>query len=278
MGNIVFQKELKGYSGCKIFIVENGDTRFVRKFSSDEKYNERLQSQCKKQAECSFARVPKVINSGIIDGLFYFDMEYMRGKLLSEYLLQIPASELESMISRLFKLLEHSDSSKNINAENISKIREKIDSLRYLTKQYTNLIPIFKHLDSCNWIGIDTKDCHGDLTLENIIILPNEDFVLIDFLDSFVNCSAIDAAKILQDLLIRWSYRNKKLTTYDDIRLYTACDMFLKKLKFAGETVYRNAIDMLMLNILRIYPYLKDNKTQLFLDNAVKILLERYTK
>ena len=88
-----YQKELKGYSGCKIFIVENADARFVRKFSSDEKYNERLQAQCTKQAQCSFAKVPKVLNSGTLNGLFYFDMEYMRGKLLSEHLLQVPASE-----------------------------------------------------------------------------------------------------------------------------------------------------------------------------------------
>lgn len=272
-----YQKELKGYSGCKIFIIENENTRFVRKFSSDEKYNERLQAQCNKQAQCSFAKVPKVLDSGFQNGLFYFDMEYMRGKLLSEYLLQVPAFDLDNVISRLFKLVSPTLSNNN-NPEVVSKIREKIDSLRYLTAQYKNLISVFEHLDSCQWFGIDSNDCHGDLTLENIIVLPNGDFVLIDFLDSFVNCSAIDTAKILQDLLVRWSYRNKKLTTYDDIRLYTACDIFIDKLKQAHANVYRNSIDMLILNILRIYPYLKDEQTQLFLDNAVKKLLERYTK
>ena len=80
---------LGGYSGCKILLIEeeSGCGGFVRKISSSKDYNIRLIEQKEKQKVFSsvIVRVPSVLDDGYTeDGLYYFDMEYIRGIALSE--------------------------------------------------------------------------------------------------------------------------------------------------------------------------------------------------
>ena len=92
---------------------------------------------------------------------------------------------------------------------------------------------------------------------------------MIDFLDSFAESPAVDIAKSLQDIFLRWSYRYRVLSVNEDIRLSDVCDVFLGLL--GRDTVLKKAVfDILLVNLLRIYPYIKDEKTRLFLDAATK--------
>ena len=261
---------LKGYSGCKILLVEAPEKSFIRKVSSDCAYNERLLKQCRKQSMCGFGKTPRVLGSGYVDGLFFFDMQYVRGATLSEYLLQVPATYLKRTVEKIYNAASHGYSADGgSGAEIQTAVRAKIESLRCLQNAHANLAEVFEYLDSLSWSGIRAGDCHGDMTLENIIVDSSGEFYMIDFLDSFAESPVVDIAKTLQDIFLRWSYRYRTLSVYEDIRLSDACDVFLGLL--GRDAALKKAVfDILLVNLLRIYPYIKDEKTRLFLDAATK--------
>ncbi len=263
---------LKGYSGCKILLVDAPEKSFIRKISSDCAYNERLLKQCRKQSMCGFGKTPRVFGSGYVDGLFFFDMQYVRGATLAEYLLQVPATYLKATVEKIYSAAAHGycvGGNNGICAEIQTSIRGKIESLRRLQSAYANLTEVLEYLDSLSWSGIRVGDCHGDMTLENIIVDSAGEFYMIDFLDSFAESPVVDIAKILQDIFLRWSYRYRTLSVYEDIRLSDACDVFLGLLG-RDASLKKTAFDILLVNLLRIYPYIKDEKTRVFLDAATK--------
>lgn len=263
---------LKGYSGCKILLVDAPEKSFIRKISSDRAYNERLLKQCRKQSMCGFGKTPRVFGSGYVDGLFFFDMQYVRGATLAEYLLQVPATYLKATVEKIYSAAAHGycvGGNNGICAEIQTSIRGKIESLRRLQSAYANLTEVLEYLDSLSWSGIRVGDCHGDMTLENIIVDSAGEFYMIDFLDSFAESPVVDIAKILQDIFLRWSYRYRTLSVYEDIRLSDACDVFLGLLG-RDVSLKKTAFDILLVNLLRIYPYIKDEKTRVFLDAATK--------
>jgi len=55
-----------------------------------------------------------------------------------------------------------------------------------------------------NEMEIPIGKCHGDLTLSNI--LYNGKFIIIDFLDSFIETPIMDIVKIKQDTKYGWSF------------------------------------------------------------------------
>ena len=72
-------KTLIGHSGCNIELIKKRNLTFVRKTSSEKKYNERLKNQFLKQKKfkSKFVFTPKVFDSGYRNGLFYFEMEFI---------------------------------------------------------------------------------------------------------------------------------------------------------------------------------------------------------
>lgn len=123
------------------------------------------------------------------------------------------------------------------------------------------------------WDYIQHSQCHGDLTLENIIV-SNNDLYLIDFLDSFYDSWQIDIAKILQDIEIFWHYRKDKMDNNLFIRLLVLKRILLKKLiKIKdGEKIIESIYHILLLNLLRILPYTKDESTYDFLQGCFVFL------
>jgi hypothetical protein len=65
-------KELKGHSGCHVFLCERGNTRFVKKLSGAAGYAQRLEQQMLKQRDFEHAwiRKPSVYEFGTEDDLF----------------------------------------------------------------------------------------------------------------------------------------------------------------------------------------------------------------
>ena len=125
----------------------------------------------------------------------------------------------------------------------------------------------FSLLEKYNFSSIPSTPCHGDLTLENILIDNAGNIYLIDFLDSFANSWYVDAAKILQDLEVGWSWRDERSNMNLEIRRAIALKYFKSYLiRYEALTpVYY----VLLLNLLRILPYAKDEKTSNFLYNSL---------
>ena len=85
----------------------------------------------------------------------------------------------------------------------------------------------------------------------------------------------IDVAKLLQDIDLGWSYRHQERNYNLNLRLATAKQALLNNL-YAMENGKWNVITIyhiLLLNVLRIYPYAKDQTTILFLNNALESIL-----
>ena len=56
------------------------------------------------------------------------------------------------------------------------------------------------------YISIPVGDCHGDLTMSNIIFWVGK-YISYRFLPSFIETPLWDVVKLEQDLIMGWSYR-----------------------------------------------------------------------
>ena len=265
---------LKGHSGCKIFLIENTDQgSIVRKISKDLAYNERLKLQCEKQncfqAPIAAIHAPKILSCGVnSDGHFFFDMEYIKGKTLSEHLLDIDDNEIANVVNKLTFSLKYSSNEANGFVQRI--FIAKINSL----SQKIN-VPLAREaldfLADYDWKNFPQSPCHGDFTTENIIV-SNGEIYLIDFLDSFYDSFILDFADLLQDVQLLWHYRFEELNTKTKRNLKLFGELLLEKIK-AHNIALRDLYCALLLKLIRIYPYVKDSATADFLDKNIESLL-----
>lgn len=265
-------KNLSGYSGCKILLCRNDKNIFVKKVSASVEYNSRLKKQFIKQKRFKIENVstPQIYNYGIYNGLFFFDMEYVRSQTFSEKVPTISTFEVKQYIEMLFSSLPISQGIIKKSTHNI--FINKIKSLDEQNKEKTDIEK--KAFSLClkkDYSKIPITPCHGDLTLENIMITENKRLYLIDFLDSFCNSYYFDVAKLLQDIELKWSYRNKPKDTNREIRLLIAKEMLINHFRMLpnGQEILRDIYYVLLINLLRILPYTTDELTKKFLQNAI---------
>lgn len=268
----MFVKNLIGHSGCQLALISGADGMLVRK-QADVAYNYRLKRQCIKQSKFQSTTVaaPKILSKGYQGDAFYFDMEYIQGKTLASTIAHLTVKEIFDLVKVLFKNLCLSE----IKDENVNRVfLNKINSLP--NPQNTDVCDLFNQAKKCllayDFSYVYKSPCHGDLTLENIIITPSKKLYLIDFLDSFYNSWIIDVAKLLQDVELKWSYRYEKPDMTRDIRLLVAKNALLEELRKMknGQKIIETVYYVLLLNILRIYPYAKDAVTIDFLKNSTQ--------
>lgn len=274
MADYKLKSQLLGHSGCKIFLMENGDNEcLVRKFSKDIAYNARLKLQYEKQKRfCNPGiKAPKIFSCGFDnDGLFYFDMEYIRGITLSEYIKNMNVNEIGNIVDILTSQI------RNINDEIYENNSQAfLDKIEDLMKKLDAPLMLkgLEFLSQHDWKKFPHTFCHGDLTLENILVCRGN-FYFIDFLDSFYDCFILDFATLLQDVHCMWHYRfEKTLDTNTKIRLIIFRDLLMKKISAYGIS----AVDVycaLLLKLIRIYPYTKDSITLKFLNTKVEQVMK----
>ena len=231
---------LKGHSGCTLELI-NKNT--VRKTSRSLEYNLRLATQIEKQRKFSHStlRTPNVIATGTNYGLFFCDMEYIRGVSFQDYCSVSSYSDVKNLFTKLLI----SDKQTEDKTQDIYK---KCLSLREFPMDT---------LSEVSW-DIPVGDCHGDLTFENILVRDGELYV-IDFLDSFVESSLIDQSKLMQDTFCAWSFREKDYIPWH--HLYLLNDKIQNK---------RNYI-LLLIHLYRILPYSDKKITNLVKCNIQKV-------
>ena len=273
-------KELSGHSGCHLNLYKKAGVFFLRKDAGSVDYNKRLKKQCAKQRAFKLEQVktPSVLGYGYDqEGIFYFDMEFINGITMAEYMNRIKIKEIVDLMGLLFKSLQIERGRIETLTKNLFK--EKLASLSYLkNSEISARKKAFDKLETFDFEKVPISPCCGDLTLENII-LSSSGIYVIDLLDSFCNSWMIDVAKLLQDIELGWSYRHKECDYTLNLRLATAKQALLDNL-LAMENGKENLITIyhvLLLNILRIYPYTKDETTFQFLDNAIEKVLTAIT-
>lgn len=277
----MYTTNLGGYSGCQVLLCENeDDTAFVRKVSSSLEYNDRLKVQVKKQKEfkSDSVRTPMVIGDGYTkDGFYYFDMEYIQGITLAEKIKTIEIGKIRQILDKIIDGWKIADdrcfADEKINTVKI--FHSKINDLSIKLHERENLIleNAIWMLGRHNWSRVTQSNCHGDLTLENIIIKDNQ-LYLIDFLDSFYDSWILDAGTLLQDALIMWSYRKEaKINNNTLVRLLTFKDILIDALEAWDERMSLEIYYVLLLKLVRIYPYTTDELTYAFLNKKISELM-----
>ena len=261
-----YHKEyLKGHSGCKIILIrDENNNNFVRKVSKNIAYNNRLIEQHIKQRNfrSDTIKSPTVTNNGYIDGKFFFDMEYIISSNLCDILDKKAKNDIEYYVKIISKNILNFKQKATTTCNELN-IYKKIKDLT----QFCDLGTI-KYLESIDWHLVPKSTCHGDLTLENILIQDNNIYY-IDFLDSFIDSWMIDVSKIFQDTRHLWSFRysQKDTTLIDSLR-------FVEQTLVKELSLSKNELSIIngltCLNLCRINPYIKDKETERYISNEIK--------
>ena len=284
MGDI----RLKGHSGCKLFLIREDNSskvKCVRKVSKDISYNKRLETQAIKQDQFSskIFNIPNVIESSMLEKLFYFDMEYISGHTVASKIGTMDMRTIEELSQNIFDFIIENSQNKTPSSQSNKEIfLPKIDSLNELLatkKEFRRLSKTFDLLYNYPWSRIQKTQSHGDLTLENILITEKgHKIFVIDFLDSFFESWIGDISKTLLDLLIGWSFREKilknNLTENEEIRMFFLKQSFIQKVNTLDESshIWEDVHAFLILDLLRIIPYTKNERIYAFLlDKLLKL-------
>lgn len=276
-------KELFGQSGCRVLLMGN-QRYFVRKIAGDVSYNPRLEAQKQKQVEF-LARglsCPDIIDDGAIDGLYFFDMEYIHGFDIEAVLGNVDGADSGRLLEALLGTLEYLSGTAEGTVE-LELFRKKIDSIMAADlpfgEDYSWLIDrIGTSLLQCDWKGVQASMCHGDMTLENLIQDRQGNVFYIDLLDSEISSFWLDIAKIHQDLSSFWFLRH----IHDDPRhrhrcfnLQIAARRFADVLTVELERRWPEVIEvlptLLAFQLFRIVPYCRERAT---LDFVTRKILE----
>jgi hypothetical protein len=261
-------KELRGHSGCQVFLCEYGDTRFVKKIAGTRGYFRRLEQQMIKQREFAHPHIrkPAVFESGTENDRFYFTMEYVNGVQLSTFISRSTVRDLDPIIEQLLSFVRSNicDDSADFGAH----LSEKLWSI-----SSTNRLPIERFVKYClafDWSAIPTGYCHGDLSFENILV-HKSNLYFIDFLDSFIETPYLDLSKLLLDILVLWSWRaEKRRPIIKNAHVY---DLVLSQMDSREIEIVRR---LLVLDLLRILPYANANGNASFVRDALEHLAVKF--
>jgi serine/threonine protein kinase len=270
---------LSGFSGCKLEIIQTADRVIVKKTSANKEYNDRLEKQSIKQSVFSsqiFYPV-KIYKKGYDEnGLFFLNMEYISGITMANYMKTISLCEITKIADIFTSLIpirfDYDRAAGSIFKNKILSLEKHICGINneIIFNSY-NLLKMFR------WKYVIKSSCHGDFTLENMLIADNKIY-LFDFLDSFYDSWMIDYAKLLQDLDLYWSYRSEKnINNNLLVRLFILRDAlvdFVLRLN-DGECIIETLYYILLLNVLRILPYANENSTKKWISEKVKYILTK---
>ena len=281
--------DIKGHSGCDIDIIEDNDNLYVRKSTKDPKYLDRLEKQGLKQINDLAADegilTPQIHELNKSENECYILMDYIYAKNFIDYFESASPKDIDHFINLFIKYINKELSNCLIELVDKSIFIDKFDSIvkncekNALTKNNNRVKSI---LDECNEcfnkfsekIEIPVGKCHGDLTFSNILFTSNN-YYFIDYLDSFIETPIQDIVKLRQDTKYFWStmmYKKK----YDNVRLkmiFNYIDDKIVDYFFNNCKYYYKLYDKLQLmNILRILPYVKEEKVRDFVLNILESL------
>lgn len=275
---------LGGHSGCQIFMIEEDDGNvLVRKISKDQEYNDRLRIQSEKQAAFASANIkaPQVYAQGYTEeGLFYFDMEYIQGITLAEYIKTMEIGKIRGLVDSLVSSLVPQERRLMSQEEEtaVSTIfSKKITSLKNTLTDHHNPVidQALEMLMAHDWRSLVPVSCHGDMTLENIIV-KNDRLYFIDFLDSFYDSWFLDIGTLLQDIQVMWSYRFQKDVSMNTVlRLIVFRDLLLDEIRKIDSDYVLEVYYSLLQKLIRIFPYTKDRLTYQFLNEKTALVLDQ---
>ena len=280
--------DIKGHSGCNIDIIEDGDNLFVKKSTIDPKYLNRLGLQAKKQKEDE-CFTDSIINPCIhkverTENECYILMDYIYANNFIDYFEKASPQDINHFIDNFIQYIhneidkcEIKKISKNVFIDKFNSVVKNCEK-NELLKGNMRVKSILKDCENVftnlpEEIELPIGVCHGDLTFSNILFASNK-FYFIDYLDSFIETPIQDIVKLRQDTKYFWStmmYKKK----YDVVRLNIIFNYIDNKISEHFENFeyyFRNYDRLQLMNILRILPYVKEEKVRDFVLNILTAL------
>jgi RIO-like serine/threonine protein kinase len=218
-------KELKGYSGSKIYLMQNAEHLFIRKIGNVERNHERLNALFGKY------NIPKIYSKNNQT----LDMEYIHGLDMKNYLRTNSTANLIDFVVGTIRSFSLETIDKDYTEVYNSKLEwiKTVESLPFTKDELISKLP--KVLPQSQY--------HGDLTLENIIKTDDE-FYMIDAVTIEYDSWVFDIAKLRQDLECGWFLRKSNLML--DVKLKNIQDKILNCFPLANNNY------LLILMLLRV--------------------------
>ena len=226
--NLKSIKLFKGNSFSRTELIQNDDSKFVRKYIIKNKETTEHYHKLRRQLDDLLrlqyydeTLVPKIYDFEDNDYWFYFDMEYLENYLqLDQFSDVVKFDVLGRVIAKLEQQVycyrKKNNSLKFVHDLYNTKIEPKLQkfqnecsTMNHLinekqvvinNKKYFGLREVIRRLNIDNFNTEYLSPIHGDLTLENILYNENfEDFKLIDLDGSrYVDSCYFDLGKIFQ--------------------------------------------------------------------------------
>lgn len=254
---------IQGHSGCEISIC-NG---LLKKTSGSNYPIKRLKAQIEKQKFALGADlneniiIPKVLKEESQESYSAY-MEYFPCSNIIQYLHRASKESLDNLTQNLISFIGCTIENSRTEVVDKQKIISKFESIKG-SGMFREKLDSYLQVD----IKIPTGFCHGDLTLSNVLFIPNSrKIVLIDFLDSFIESPIIDIAKVRQDTKHGWSSFIHQVK-HDKIKTKLSLEYIDKKIveKFSGLEWFKHYELFQFMNLIRILPYAKQKETSNFI-------------
>lgn len=266
-------KKFNGHSGCEVELRKSTSGYFVRKTAPAQSYAQRLIRQAEKQARLeALIPVPKILHTYFESTPVTYHMEFIQGMDFKQTCLSRPIVWITNFVERIFVHLEMLKAAK-VDAELSPLFRQKVASLQDVlaNNEAPNVRALNSKLEALyayDYSGIPATECHGDMTLENIIFKSSGEIVFIDVLDGDLESFWMDLAKLVYDVEISWSLRSSLWhpNHSHEERLLTMISRYLaEELHLAIEHHFPEAIPHLpalrAIQALRVLPYSHNEQT-----------------
>lgn len=285
------KRPLHGHSGATLVLHIEGSHCFVRKTAGHIDGNMRLLQQAEKQRRLAQVGIPfpRVLATGIDTcGLAFFEMAYVPGMTVAGSViegLQFDVKGIADAVERIIWLF------RSCAAEPLpdERFHTKIAQIEMASRERSasdpelaeNIRACSKRLSSLDWSAIPESLCHGDLTLENIMLIPEEGVTFIDCDDAWVSSFWLDLGKLFQDVIGHWCIRGLYAQETAAVQLSNAvqkleqlANIFSDVATDADPLIAERLPQLAALNLFRALPYARDPYLPGFICRQINDLLE----
>jgi aminoglycoside phosphotransferase (APT) family kinase protein len=230
--------------------------------------------------------VPKILHeSQDEDGRAAFDMAYIPGQSLANAVIQaspIDGQRVVKAVERLIWLfLLERDA-----AIPQSRFQDKIHEIAVLSRDHING-PSLAAIEACasglakkDWRGIPQSPCHGDLSLENILLTAGKSIAFIDCDNPWISSFWLDFGKLFQDVQGQWCLRNLATRSLSSQlvnarqKLEQLRGSFLSLASAIDTALPARLPQLAALCLFRVIPYSQDPAVVAFLCHRIQRVLE----
>jgi len=270
---------LPGLSGAQVYLVtRDGRHWFVRKGALAPSGSERLRKQAEKQkwfgdAARGTVTVPRILGEGEREGRFWFDMEFVRGSDGATFLRGATFGQVASFADKLCAYVEVAARTPITAPTAASHFDALYDRVCAVKRKGAGLDDgvlggLLFALDALRAVaGQRPTLCHGDLTLENLVVTERGELCVLDLLDAPFEHYWQDVAKLHQDLAGGW-YLRKQPPIALGVLQYVSRRLVDVSAKL--DPAYRRVHSLLVAcSFVRILPYATDPEERRFVCERV---------